>query len=134
MILRILGALGVGIEQKIAGCMIGLVLTVVSGFWLSNSGRPYSTGALTAHKLIALATVVVVGLLIFGLQKHIELRAGAVLLIAGAVFSVLALFVSGALLSIGNVPHLAARAVHIAATVTATITAALSIYTMLKNY
>ena len=35
------------------------ILTLVFGFWLSRSGKPYHTLIFNVHKLIALAAVVV---------------------------------------------------------------------------
>jgi hypothetical protein len=80
-----------------------LTFTLISGVFLSNSGKPYNGVIFTVHKLIALATVVVIAVNIYQLQKV----GGVGALVELALFSVigllfLALFVSGALLSIGN--------------------------------
>lgn len=54
-------------------------------------------------------------------------------IIVVGILSILALFVSGALLSVGNTPYLTAKAIHIIASITAAIAVALSIYSMLRK-
>jgi len=48
-----------GITQiNILVTMVGFVLIFVSGFWLNNTGQPFSAGVLTLHKLLSLALIV----------------------------------------------------------------------------
>jgi hypothetical protein len=75
------------------------VLTLASGLWLSRSGKPLNTVIFTIHKLIALGAVMTMALLLYR-----ALQAGgapasmiALLLLAGAC--VVALFATGALMS-----------------------------------
>ena len=42
-----------------------LLITLASGFWLSRSGKPYSTGIMTLHKLLALAASIFAGISVF---------------------------------------------------------------------
>jgi hypothetical protein len=88
--------------QKIAFCGLLIVLTLVSGVWLSHSGKPFNGLIFTVHKLIALATVIFLGVYIYhrtrGLDPNTLVLSSIV--VAGLLF--LALFVSGALLSIGK--------------------------------
>ncbi|MEQ8154514.1 MAG: hypothetical protein ABRQ25_06480 [Clostridiaceae bacterium] len=121
------------IEQKIIGSGIMFLLTIGAGFLLSNSGKPYNTAIFTIHKLIALGVVILTGILIFNLQENLKLETGTILLIILAIVSILALFVSGVLLSIGKVPYLTAKIIHIIAPITAVISIGLSIYLMLKK-
>ena len=48
-------------EKKFVIAGIFLVLIIVSGLWLSRTGRPLNVLILTVHKLIAVAGVVVAG-------------------------------------------------------------------------
>jgi hypothetical protein len=76
------------------------VLTVAAGFWVSKTGKPYNTGIFTLHKLLALAAVVLAALSIAGLLKIAHPQNLIILLIVIAGLSVVALFATGALMSI----------------------------------
>ncbi|KUK71601.1 MAG: hypothetical protein XD91_1813 [Clostridiales bacterium 38_11] len=121
------------IEQKIICSGIGFLLTVIVGFWLINSGKPYNTGIFTVHKLIALATVILTGILIANLLKGIKFDIFIIILIIMGIISVLALFISGALLSVGNIPYSVGKAIHVIAPISAFISIGLSIFLMLKK-
>ena len=41
---------------------VSIILIFVSGFWVSRTGKPYSTGILTIHKLISLAVLIYLGM------------------------------------------------------------------------
>lgn len=88
------------------------VLTLASGLWLSRVGKPYNTAIFTLHKLIALAVVITVSMQIYQLFKGAETPAGAEIqaqIIALGILAglcALALFVTGAWMSIGK-PSLA---------------------------
>jgi hypothetical protein len=87
--------------SKIAICGLLFVLTLVSGVWLSQSGKPFNGTIFTIHKLIALATVIIIGVNIYHLYSAMDARtlvALSVIVASGLLF--LALFVSGALLSL----------------------------------
>lgn len=75
-----------------------LLFTLVSGFWLSHTGRPLNGLLVTLHKLIALASVVTSGIQLARLMKIASPGLGTVFLVIAAV-NVLALFATGALLS-----------------------------------
>jgi hypothetical protein len=73
------------------------ILTLVFGFWLSHAGKPYNGFLFNVHKLIALGFVVLAGI-----QFSKMLQAPDWLLVAllvGSALCVIALFVSGALMS-----------------------------------
>jgi hypothetical protein len=50
------------------------LLTLVSGFWLTNSGKPLNTVIFTVHKLIALAAVIFTSIAIYSLIKNVEIQ------------------------------------------------------------
>lgn len=72
--------------------------TVVTGLWLSHSGRPLSSLLTNAHKLIALAAAVTAGVQFARLFK-ISTSAVAVVLLVIAGVCAISLFASGAFLS-----------------------------------
>ncbi len=89
------------LTSKTAICGVLFLLTLVSGVWLSHSGKPYNGMIFTIHKLIALATVIIIGVNVYHLFKAMDgntLVALSVIVVSGLLF--LALFISGALLSL----------------------------------
>lgn len=96
--------MAVQIQSFIAPGMVFL-LTVVSGIWLSHSGKPYQAGIFTVHKLIALGGVVFMVIQMVKMTKGAEVQALFVMLLVLAAASVLALFFTGAMMSIGKLPQ-----------------------------
>jgi hypothetical protein len=89
------------LTSKTAICGLLVLLTLVSGVWLSHSGKPYNSMIFTIHKLIALATVIIIGVNVYHLFRVMDgntLVALSVIAVSGLLF--LALFISGALLSL----------------------------------
>jgi hypothetical protein len=89
------------LTSKTAICGLLVLLTLGSGVWLSHSGKPFNGMIFTIHKLIALATVIIIGVNVYHLYRAMDgntLVALSVIVISGLLF--LALFISGALLSL----------------------------------
>lgn len=84
--------------------IIGLLFlfTIVSGVWLSNSGKPLNTIIFTIHKLIALAAVIFTAIVIHNLLNIVGVENVILILIMVTGLFVLTLFLSGALLSLGK--------------------------------
>lgn len=88
------------ITTKLIVAGILFLFTLISGVIVSQSGRPLSVGLVTIHKLIAVATVVLIGMAVNQLYKtgdgkvFIEL---SVTVITAVLF--LALVTTGALLT-----------------------------------
>jgi hypothetical protein len=80
--------------------IILFVLTAASGFWVAKAGKPYQTGILTLHKLASLATVVFTVIALINLLKIAPAQSIIILLIVVAGLSVIALFATGAVMSI----------------------------------
>jgi hypothetical protein len=105
------------------------LLTLASGFWLSNSGKPYSTLIFTIHKLIALAAIIATAVTIHHLHKTAELRLAvevSTIVITGLLF--LFLLVTGGLLSIEKPVPAVIRTIHHVAPYLAVISAAATFY------
>lgn len=77
-----------------------MVLTLALGFWLAAAGKPYKNSLFTPHKLLALAAVVLIVLQVVDLMKGSPVQTLLIILIVLACLSVLALFGTGALMSI----------------------------------
>ena len=87
-----------------------LALTVVFGFWLSHAGKPYNGLLFNIHKLVALGCVVLAAI-----QFSKTLHASAwqlVVVLAVAALCVVALFVSGALMSAGKLDYVLMLSIH----------------------
>jgi hypothetical protein len=110
------------------------LLTLASGFWLSNSGKPYSTLIFTIHKLIALAAIIATAVTIHHLHKTAELRLVvevSAIVITALLF--LCLLISGGLLSIVKQVPTAIRTIHHVAPYLAVISAAATFYLLVSG-
>jgi hypothetical protein len=107
---------------------IVLLLTLASGIWLSSSGKPLNTTIFTIHKLIALGVVILTSIQYFNLLKNMEAQASTMILIGVAGLGVLALFASGALMSIGKLNYGLLLLVHRIALFLMIVTTGMSVY------
>ena len=90
------------IELRILVSGLLFLFTLGSGVWLSHSGKPLNTLIFTIHKLIALAAVIFTATVIYDLLKNVAIRVDLLTLMIITGLLVLALFISGALLSLGR--------------------------------
>ena len=81
---------------------IVFLLTLVFGLWLSLSGNPYNGILFNIHKLIALGAVIATAIQIYNALKNAETQALLIALIVLTGLCVVALFVTGALMSMGK--------------------------------
>ena len=88
------------IASKLIGAGILFLLTLISGMILHHSGRPLNIGLVTLHKLIAVGTAVLVGMVINQLYKTVDGKVfiEIVLTVISALL-LLALIATGALLT-----------------------------------
>jgi hypothetical protein len=89
-----------------------LLLTLAIGFWLSRLGKPYNGLLFNIHKLAALGAVVLAAIQTWNLLKGAGVQPIAFALVAVCVLCVIALFATGAFMSIGNLPHAPLLTVH----------------------
>ncbi len=87
------------------------LLVFLSGLWLNRLGRPINTLVLTIHKLIALGTLILIGVTIYQMNQVVPLSPAAVVatVITGVLF--VATIIIGGLLSLEQ-PILAVSIVH----------------------
>lgn len=88
------------------------ILTLVFGFWLSLSGKPYNCSLFNIHKLIALAMVVILAMQVYRIFKTSEPQALIIILIIVTAICVVALFATGAFMSIGNLKYEVMLTIH----------------------
>ncbi len=91
---------------------IVFILTLAFGFWLSRLGRPYKGLLFNVHKLIALTAVIVTVVQLVKILEGADLSALSVALLVLAALCVMALFVSGALMSAGKLDHALLHVIH----------------------
>ncbi len=88
------------------------LFTLVFGFWLSASGKPYHGLLFNLHKLIALGGVVLAIVQLSKIFKAGDVTIWLILLLAAGALSILALFVSGALMSAGKLDYAVMLTIH----------------------
>ena len=91
---------------------IVFLLTLAFGFWLSRAGKPYNGVLFNIHKLLALAAVIVA---VFEIRKMLQsdgLIPFCNVLIALTGVSIIALFATGALMSIGKLNYAVSLTIH----------------------
>ena len=109
------------------------ILTLSFGFWLSHLGKPYNGLLFNVHKLIALGAVVFA---IVQLTKTPGLLVPFSLVSVGlalAALAVLALFVSGALMSAGKPDYTLMLTLHRVGLAALVVGCALALYLLEKK-
>lgn len=110
-----------------------ILLTLASGIWLRNSGKPLNTLIFTIHKLIALGAVVMTIIQFFGAIKNGESQSMVIALLILAGLCVMALFATGALMSIGKLSYDVLLGIHRGATILAAISTTLVVYLLSRR-
>lgn len=115
-------------SSKIMYAGLGFVLALISGFVMSKLGRPLNSALFTIHKLIAVGTVILVGVGIRDLYKAVDVQAlhPVIIVITGLFF--LALVVSGALLSFDKLAVPPVLRVHQIAPLLSLVLATITVY------
>lgn len=118
------------ISTKLIAAGILFLLTLISGVILSRSGRPFSIGLITIHKLIALGTMVLIGMAVYQLYKTADGKViieMSVMIITGILF--LSLIATGALLTREEMqlPEVVIR-IHQVAPLLALVSSSISVY------
>lgn len=129
------------ISSKLIICGITLIITLISGFLVSISGKPYNSGLFSVHKLIAMATIILLGIGIYNLYKAGNMQAVYLLIFAVTGLLFLALIVSGSLLSLVDATLLnlaepillTTLRVHQIVPVLVLLSSAMSIYVLVRN-
>lgn len=101
------------------------ILTLAFGFWLSNTGKPYNGALFNIHKLLALGAVVFTIIRLSGVLKGVHSLAFIIVLLVLAGLCVVAMFASGALMSLGKLDYTLMLTLHRIAPVVLVIALAL---------
>lgn len=79
---------------------IFMILSVVSGIWLHQKGRPLHKGIFSAHKLVSMAATVFIVLIFFAIKDQVQFSANQMTFIVLSGMFLLLTFVSGGMLSV----------------------------------
>ncbi len=119
--------------SKMIFCGLLFLFTAISGIWLSHTGKPLNGVIFTIHKLIALSTVIVIGINVTQLYSSLDIRSLLRLLViavTGLLF--LALIVSGALLSLAKPAPEAILRIHQVVTLLALSASAVTVSLLIR--
>jgi len=123
------------IATKLIVAGILSLLTLISGLIVSQSGRPLSIGLVTLHKLIAVGTIVLIGMAVNQLYKTADGRLvmGLIVMVIGGI-SFLSLIATGALLTREEMqlPELVLK-VHQVAPLLALASSAITVYLLASS-
>ena len=119
-------------NPKLINPAVLFVLTIVLGMWLTSLGKPYHNLLFSAHKLVSVAAVIVTWLVVRRLIQQVNVTSTAFVLIAIAALAVLALFITGALLSIEVGSYQLLKTIHVVATILSVLSVPAVIYYLLK--
>jgi hypothetical protein len=90
------------IQQRIIIMVSLFLLTLVSGVWLSNAGKPLNTAIFTVHKLIALGIAISTAVSIYQVRNDVTINAISMISMIVTGLLLIAMFATGALLSINQ--------------------------------
>lgn len=93
--------------------LFALTIVMIFGFLLSRHGKPYSDILLTIHKVVALAIIIYSYLYIKQHTSVVLNNFWLVLFLVISLICILALFITGALLSIGKVDYFMLKKIHL---------------------
>jgi len=88
------------ITIKITGIAFLFFLMIITGFWLSKKEKPYPVFLFNVHKLLSLAAFILGGIVIYNLQKGIEITSGHLLLISATGVLFILSIITGGLLNL----------------------------------
>lgn len=88
------------------------MLTVAFGFWLRKKGKPYNGLLFNVHKLLALGNVIITAMVVSRMAENMHMPIAMVVLLFLAALSVIALFGTGALMSIEKLDYSLVRMIH----------------------
>jgi hypothetical protein len=112
---------------------VGLfILTLLFGFWLSHTGKPYNGILFNFHKLLALGSVVLA--CIQSYKNLYDLNWLLITLLAVLALCIIALFVSGALMSAGKMDYALMLTIHRIASALLVLCCLLVLYGLVKSY
>jgi len=120
-------------QSSVVGAGLFFLFIILSGIWLSRSGKPLNGIILTIHKLISLAAVVFLAITIYQMNQAAGLSA--IGFIAGVVTGLffLGAIITGGLLSTGKPMPAAILTMHQIAPFLTVLSTAATLYLLLSR-
>jgi hypothetical protein len=88
--------------QKIAITGTLFLIIVLTGFWVSRSGKPINVIKMNIHKLIALGTAVFIGIIFYRMSNGIAFNLQRITSLILSVFFAVAAIITGGLASLAK--------------------------------
>lgn len=121
-------------QLRILGLIGAVVIVVITGLWLTRSGRPYSSALLNIHKLVALAAVIAIGVLAYRANAASALQVLELAVLGLAALLVIASFASGGVVSTMKAPPAWVSWVHRIAPYLTVVAAAAAMYIVARRW
>lgn len=118
-------------DNKFLFAGIFFVLIILSGLWLSHTGRPLNTLILTVHKLISLGAVVFLAITIYRIHQATPLSPLEIAISACTFVFFIALIATGGLLSTAKTMPAAILKIHQITPFVLVLTTAANLYLVL---
>ena len=90
------------VQSKLFSTGLFFLFILLSGFWLSRSGKPYSSLIVTIHKLIGLAAGVYLVMTVYRVYKTASINQMGIIATVVTVLFFIGLVATGSLLSTNN--------------------------------
>jgi hypothetical protein len=120
-------------ELRIVGSGLFFLLIFLSGFWLSRTGKPYSTIIFTIHKLIGLAAGVFLVLTVYRIHQVAPLGPVEITAIVITVLFFAGTVTAGGLLSIDRPMPAAILTLHQITPYLTVLSTAVTLYLLLSH-
>jgi hypothetical protein len=120
-------------ELRIVGSGLFFLLIFLSGFWLSRTGKPYSTIIFTIHKLIGLAAGVFLVLTVYRIHQVAPLGPVEITAIVVTVLFFAGTVTAGGLLSIDRPMPAAILTLHQITPYLTVLSTAVTLYLLLSH-
>ncbi len=113
--------------------IIGIFFTLIilSGLWLSRTGRPINVIILTIHKLISLGAVVYLGITVYRIQQITPLTPVEIAVCAVTLLFFIMMFATGGLLSTTKTMPVIVLRIHQIMPVFVILSSSVSLYLLL---
>ena len=118
-------------DNKFLFAGIFFVLIILSGLWLSHTGKPLNTFILTGHKLISLGAVVYLALTVYRIHQVTPLSPIEIAASACTLLFFIALIATGGLLSTAKAMPAAILKIHQIMPFVVILTTAATLYLVL---
>ncbi len=101
-----------GIDMRVIYVAIVFFLAIISGVWVTRTGRPLNNLIFTIHKLIALTSLVLTAIIVKKMSSGLEIPSSIMIWIVITWVLFAAMVVTGGALSFDKLAHRAIRVTH----------------------